>query len=36
MLQELYIFFKPHLLPILYALVIVAVLPLLAGYVVLL
>src|SRR6204780_811937 len=36
MLQELYIFFKPHLLPLLYALVIVAVLPLLAGYVVLL
>src|SRR5580658_8897025 len=36
MLQELYMFFKPHLLPLLYALVIVAVLPLLAGYVVLL
>src|SRR5271154_1413174 len=36
MLQELYIFFKPHLFPLLYALVIVAVLPLLAGYVVLL
>src|SRR5579863_3006323 len=36
MLQTLYMFFKPHLLPLLYALVIVAVLPLLAGYVVLL
>src|ERR1700733_15392991 len=36
MLQDLYIFFKPHLFPLLYALVIVAVLPLLAGYVVLL
>ncbi len=36
MLQTLYTFFKPHLLPLLYALVIVAVPPLLAGYVVLL
>ncbi len=36
MLQELYEFFKPHLLPLLYAAVIVLVLPLLAGYVVLL
>jgi NADH-quinone oxidoreductase subunit H len=36
MLQTLYMFFKPHLLPLLYALVIVGVLPLLAGYVVLL
>jgi NADH-quinone oxidoreductase subunit H len=36
MLQTLYMFFKPHLFPLLYALVIVAVLPLLAGYVVLL
>jgi NADH-quinone oxidoreductase subunit H len=36
MLQTLYMFFKPHLWPLVYALVIVAVLPLLAGYVVLL
>jgi NADH-quinone oxidoreductase subunit H len=36
MLQTLYVFFKPHLFPLLYALVIVALLPLLAGYVVLL
>ncbi|HLW99058.1 MAG TPA: complex I subunit 1 family protein [Candidatus Acidoferrales bacterium] len=36
MVQGLYEFFKPHLLPLLYAVVIVAVLPLLAGYVVLL
>lgn len=36
MLLGLYEFFKPHLLPLLYAVVIVAVLPLLAGYVVLL
>jgi len=36
MLETIYTFFKPHLLPLLYALVIVAVLPLLAGYVVLL
>ena len=36
MLNTLYMFFKPHLLPLLYALVIVALLPLLAGYVVLL
>jgi NADH-quinone oxidoreductase subunit H len=36
MLNTLYVFFKPHLLPLLYALVIVLVLPLLAGYVVLL
>ncbi len=36
MLNSLYVFFKPHLLPLLFALVIVAVLPLLAGYVVLL
>jgi NADH:ubiquinone oxidoreductase subunit H len=36
MLQTLYMFFKPHLWPLVYALVIVLVLPLLAGYVVLL
>jgi NADH-quinone oxidoreductase subunit H len=36
MLQSLYMFFKPHLFPLLFALVIVALLPLLAGYVVLL
>jgi len=36
MIQGLYEFFRPHLLPLLYAVVIVAVLPLLAGYVVLL
>jgi NADH-quinone oxidoreductase subunit H len=36
MLSTLYEFFRPHLLPLLFALVIVAVLPLLAGYVVLL
>lgn len=36
MLEAIYTFFKPHLLPLLYALVIVALLPLLAGYVVLL
>jgi NADH-quinone oxidoreductase subunit H len=36
MLSTLYEFFKPHLLPLLFAVVIVAVLPLLAGYVVLL
>ena len=36
MLQTLYMFFKPHIWPLVYALVIVAVLPLLAGYVVLL
>jgi NADH-quinone oxidoreductase subunit H len=36
MLNSLYEFFKPHLLPLLFAAVIVAVLPLLAGYVVLL
>src|ERR1700689_3453825 len=36
MLQELYIFFKPHIVPLICAVAIVAVLPLLAGYVVLL
>src|SRR5882724_13096261 len=36
MLETIYTFFKPHLLPLLYALVIEGVLPLLAGYVVLL
>jgi NADH-quinone oxidoreductase subunit H len=36
MLQTLYMFFKPHLFPLLFALVIVGLLPLLAGYVVLL
>jgi NADH-quinone oxidoreductase subunit H len=36
MLSTLYEFFRPHLLPLLFAVVIVAVLPLLAGYVVLL
>jgi NADH-quinone oxidoreductase subunit H len=34
-MRELIEFFRPHLLPLLYALVIVAVLPLIAGYVVL-
>src|SRR6266849_6867122 len=34
-MRELIEFFRPHLLPLLYALVIVAVLPLVAGYVVL-
>src|ERR1019366_5494785 len=36
MLQTLFTFFKPHLLPLLYALIIVGILPLLVGYVVLL
>src|ERR1700689_3538276 len=36
MLQNLITFFKPHALPLLFALVIVAVVPLLAGYIVLL
>ncbi|HEV3220381.1 MAG TPA: NADH-quinone oxidoreductase subunit NuoH [Candidatus Acidoferrales bacterium] len=36
MLSTLYEFFKPHLFPLLFAVVIVAVLPLLVGYVVLL
>jgi len=36
MLETVYTFMKPHLLPLLYALVIVLILPLLAGYVVLL
>jgi NADH-quinone oxidoreductase subunit H len=36
MLETIYNFMKPHLLPLLYAVVIVAILPLIAGYIVLL